>query len=141
MLISGGVELNADSFGPQEVAASIEQEYGQEVLERKIQDLWAKVSVMVRKILEGDKRLGYGRLAEDLDPSLDSIMLDVNVMDAFLKTVMESKFFPTSPETKITILNCMQCAWAIRLLHAALGTKDEEQYKAVMRALDKQSLC
>lgn len=109
-----------------------------EVDERKlVSNIWDNVIRVVNKLIDTHDAYGFGKFAEGMNPSIEVVVKTFNVVDALLKTLVESGQLDTDEYRQA--VNSRQCIYHTRQLALALEANDESEYQRLIKLLTMQA--
>lgn len=99
--------------------------------------IWQQVIRVVNKLIDTHDAYGFGKFAEGMNPSIEVVVDVFKVVDALLKTLVESG--QLDPEEYRQALNSRQCIYQTRQLALALEANDEAEYQRLIDLMTKQA--
>lgn len=106
-------------------------------LDEVVARLWSEVIRTINNILEADKRFGFGKFEQYINPSLEDILHGLGIIESVLTAFAESDFL--GPDQVRQSLNAKQCVLHIRRLNNSLKHGNLDDYNEVIRLLDAQA--
>ena len=103
----------------------------------QVEQVWTEVIEVANKVLQVHAKFGFTHFAENINPSLEDILLSLQVVESMLDTVGASKILEYSETRKIG--NAKQQILWIQTIGNALRYGNQEDYAASIEKLGKQS--
>lgn len=123
--------------GQQAAALDPRQQAHWEEIAGKIEEIWAEVIDVADNILKVHAKFGFAQFADKISPSLEDILLSLQVVESVLDTVGNSGSLDYSETRKVG--NAKQQILWIQTIGNALKYGNEEDYLASIKLLSNQS--
>ncbi len=99
--------------------------------------LWGDVINTVNRILDADRKFGFGKIEASLNPSLTEILHGLGIIEFALTYFLDSELLDHDEIRQA--LNSKQCVLHIRWLTVALRDDNEDDYKQAISLLNSQA--
>lgn len=123
--------------GHQETKLTPEAQAHWEEISDQVEAIWTEVIAVADNILKVHAKFGFAQFADKISPSLEDILLSLQVVESILDTVGASGTLEYSETRKIG--NAKQQILWIQTIGNALKYGNEEDYLASIKLLGNQS--
>lgn len=123
-------EQEENAISPAEVEARWQK------IADQVEEIWAEVISVADNVLKVHMRFGFEKFADEIDPSLESILLSLQVVESVLDTVSASGALEYSESRKVG--NAKQQILWIQTIGNALKYGNEADYLDSISKLGNQ---
>jgi hypothetical protein len=106
-------------------------------ISEQIEEIWSEVLVVANNVLKVHAKFGFTQFSENISPSLEDILLSLQVVESMLDTVGASGTLEYSETRKVG--NAKQQILWIQTIGNALKYGNQEDYEASISKLGGQS--
>lgn len=99
--------------------------------------VWTRVVRQINALLHAHSEFGFANFSENLNPSLQSVLMGFDVIDLALSKMLATGFLQHD-ETRIA-LNSRQCILKMNQLAVAIEFGEQDEFERIMRDLKNQA--
>ena len=130
----GGIVVSGDLMSANEDAV---KQVVNEQLSELLGTIWNRVVRQINRLMHAHAEFGFAEFSENLNPSLQSVLMGFDVIDYALSKLLQSGFLEY--EEKRTALNSRQCILKMKQLAVALDSHQKDDFERIMQDLQNQA--